>query len=134
MMAGAFVEEALELLDQLKEGLPILEKKPNEAESIDRLFRCLHTIYGCGAIFGFDDISSLAHEVENAYQSVRACKLDVTSALIDSTLRAADAIRQMVAAVSAGQAGLDVIAASARSEFSESASIAGDATPGSETP
>lgn len=98
-LIGAFVEEAGELLDQLQDSLLELEQCPEDPECVDRVFRCLHTIKGCAAMFGFDEISSFAHDIENAYQDVRAGRLAVTPSLVDTTLRAGDTIRTVISDV-----------------------------------
>ena len=61
-----------------------------------RVFRALHTIKGSGAMFGFDELASFTHELENAFDDVRTGALTVTSELVDVTLAALDQIRTML--------------------------------------
>lgn len=91
-----YKEEASELLVELEEALLELEKTPDDRQLVDRAFRAMHTIKGSGAMFGFDDISSFAHEVETAFDFVRSGKMTVDRTLIDLTLKARDQIKAML--------------------------------------
>lgn len=88
-----FREEALELLAELEEALIALEENPSLGEPIDRVFRALHTLKGSGAMTGFEQTSSLAHEVESIFELVRSGDLDVTDELISLTLSAHDLLK-----------------------------------------
>jgi len=91
-----YKEEAYELLTELEAALLELENSPDNAEPVGRVFRCMHTIKGSGAMFGFDDIADFTHEVETAYDMIRDGKIPVTKQLIDISLAACDQIRKMV--------------------------------------
>ena len=89
-------DEAYEILAELESSLLTLEKAPDDAETIDRVFRAMHTIKGSGAMFGFDDIATFTHEVETVFDMVRRRELAVTAELIDLTLKARDRIKAML--------------------------------------
>ncbi len=91
-----FREEAYELLNSLEESLLELETNPENPEEISAVFRAMHTIKGSAAMFGFDEISSFAHSVENILDEVRNGSLPVTSELINLTLKARDQIRSLL--------------------------------------
>lgn len=88
-----FKEEALELLAELEEALIALEENPSLGEPIDRVFRALHTLKGSGAVTGFEQTSTLAHEVESIFELVRTGDLEVSSELINLTLSAHDLLK-----------------------------------------
>jgi len=92
----AFIEESKELLFELETSLLELEERPEDADLIGRVFRALHTIKGSGAMFGFDDVSSFAHDVENLLDFVREGKVPVTKELINIVLASKDQIREML--------------------------------------
>ena len=92
----AYKEEASELLLELEEGLIDLEESPEDRGAVDRVFRCMHTLKGSGAMFGFTEIAEFTHEIETAYDLVREGKLGITRELVDYTLTAKDLIREMV--------------------------------------
>ncbi len=89
-------DEAYEILAELESSLLTLEKAPDDAETVDRVFRAMHTIKGSGAMFGFDDIASFTHEVETVFDMVRRGELAVTGELIDLTLKARDRVKAML--------------------------------------
>jgi two-component system chemotaxis sensor kinase CheA len=92
----AFREEAAELLTELEGSLLELEKAPEDMNIVGRIFRAMHTIKGSGAMFGFDDIVTLIHDVETVYDLIRNQKLPVTGPLIGLTLSVCDHVRQMI--------------------------------------
>ena len=92
----AYKEEASELLLELEEGLIDLEESPEDRGAVDRVFRCMHTLKGSGAMFGFTEIAEFTHEIETLYDLVREGKLRITRELVDYTLAAKDLIREMV--------------------------------------
>jgi two-component system chemotaxis sensor kinase CheA len=91
-----FKEETYELLTELENSLMELESEPTDIDLIGRVFRALHTIKGSGAMFGFDTVSSFAHEVENIFDLVREGNIKVTKELIGYTLQAKDFIREII--------------------------------------
>jgi two-component system, chemotaxis family, sensor kinase CheA len=92
----AFQEEAREILVELESALLALNETPGDKELIGRAFRALHTIKGSGAMFGFDDLASFSHNLENAFDEVRNGRLNVTPELINLSLAALDQIRVML--------------------------------------
>ena len=95
-LRAGFREEAAELLAQLESALLELEDSPDEAESIGRVFRTMHTIKGSGAMFGFERIATFTHDVETVFDRVRAGQLRVGPELISHTLEARDYIKSLL--------------------------------------
>jgi two-component system chemotaxis sensor kinase CheA len=95
-LIGVFKEEAHELLLELESSLLELEKKTDDKELIARVFRAMHTIKGSGSMFGFDEITEFAHNIETVFELVRNGDVKVTKELIDLTLSACDLIRSMI--------------------------------------
>ena len=89
-------EEAYELLSELEEALLYLEENKQDMETVSRVFRALHTIKGSGSMFGFDNIASFTHDIENFYELIRNGEREVTKELIDLTLEARDFINTML--------------------------------------
>lgn len=88
--AETFREEGQELLAELEEALIALEEDPTLGEPVDRVFRVLHTLKGSGAMSGFEQTATLAHEIESIFELVRSGMLTVSSELISLTLSAHD--------------------------------------------
>ena len=92
----SFREEAREILVELEAALLELNEHRGDLELVGRVFRALHTIKGSGAMFGFEDLATFTHNLENAFDEVRNGRLAVGSELVDLTLSALDQIRAML--------------------------------------
>ena len=92
-----FREEAREeLLPELESGLLELGKNPNDKDLINRVFRALHTLKGSGAMFGFETMSELAHEMETVFDIIRNGQRPVDHHLLELSLTAKDHLQLMV--------------------------------------
>jgi two-component system chemotaxis sensor kinase CheA len=91
-----FVEDALDLLNELDEGLMQLEENPQATAPLEQLFRTIHTIKGAANMFGFEAIGELSHQLETLFDLVRQGKLTVTDSLISITLQAFDKVRGLL--------------------------------------
>ncbi|MEJ1358916.1 MAG: chemotaxis protein CheA, partial [Candidatus Sedimenticola sp. (ex Thyasira tokunagai)] len=84
--AQVFVQECRDLLNDMEQALLVLESDPKNLEQINLLFRAMHTIKGSAGVFGFDDISSFAHQVESRLEGVRSGEKAVDSGLCGNLL------------------------------------------------
>jgi two-component system, chemotaxis family, sensor kinase CheA len=91
-----FVEDALDLLNELDEGLLQLEANPQATAPLEQVFRTMHTIKGGANMFGFENIGELAHHLETLYDLVRQGKIQVNDGLISITLHAFDKVRDLL--------------------------------------
>jgi two-component system, chemotaxis family, sensor kinase CheA len=91
-----FVEEALDLLNELEVVLLRLESDSENKEVIEHIFRIMHTLKGNSAMFGFNLIDQYTHQLETIYDFIRNGKMKITSALMDLTLASVDHIRNLL--------------------------------------
>jgi len=91
-----FLEEASDLINQLEQALLTLEQDTENPELVDSIFRIMHSLKGGGGMFGFDNISSYTHKLENMYDLVRQKKLKVSREMLDITFESADHITSML--------------------------------------
>jgi two-component system chemotaxis sensor kinase CheA len=94
-----FLEEATEHLAEIGQALLVLEKDPRDGESIDTVFRMMHSMKGMGASLGYDAVSVLAHRLEDrlgAWKKQGAIASPDGVALLFGGL---DALERMVAVV-----------------------------------
>ncbi len=97
-----FIFETSQLLEQLEEIMLDSEKANNlSTESINEIFRTMHTIKGSSAMMMYDNISSLAHAVEDMFYFIRENKNAVVpfSDVVDYVLRASDFIKNEIAKI-----------------------------------
>jgi len=91
-----FIQEAQELLQELEESLLELENDTENVDVVARIFRAMHTVKGSGAMFGFENIAHLVHDIETAYDMVRNGELKVTKDMLDYSLKSCDVIKEML--------------------------------------
>lgn len=93
---SAFREEAFELLSKLEDQFLELESQPLNGELINAAFRAIHTVKGSAAMFGFDNVSKFAHEMETTLDLCRDGTLSITKDFIGLALKGRDHLRQLM--------------------------------------
>lgn len=93
---GVFIEEAKEHIESLEENLVKLEKEPYNQDLIQAIFRSFHTIKGSSGSMGFQQMTELAHLLENLLDRVRRGEVSVSSSLIDLLLQGVDFLKRML--------------------------------------
>ncbi len=93
---GVFIEEAKEHIESLEENLVKLEKEPYNQDLIQAIFRSFHTIKGSSGSMGFQQMTELAHLLENLLDRVRRGEVSVSSSLIDLLLQGVDFSKRML--------------------------------------
>lgn len=91
-----FVAECFDYLDGAEAALLALEARPDDAESINVVFRAFHTIKGTSAFLGLDPIATLAHHAESFLCPIRDGLAAFSSECADLALGSADAMRALV--------------------------------------
>jgi len=83
-MLDVFIFETQQLLEALEETLLQCEKDKNlAAESIDEIFRVMHTIKGSAAMMSFDNLAKLAHALEDMFDNIRAGKTRMDTSIVE---------------------------------------------------
>ena len=70
-----FITESGEHIESAEAGLLELENKPEDKDTVNRIFRGFHTIKGMAGFLNLTDIGSLAHSAENILGLARDGKL-----------------------------------------------------------
>ncbi len=93
-----YFQECDELLASLEEGLLSLEAGEADSDTINAVFRAVHSVKGGAGAFGFDAMVSFAHVFETTLDAMRSGKLDPDPESVKLMLRAADVLADHVAA------------------------------------
>jgi two-component system, chemotaxis family, sensor kinase CheA len=112
----SFIEEALELLNQLETDLLQLEDNPGNGSIIDGIFRIMHNLKGNAGMFGFEKVQNLTHEFESLYDRIKTGKLKISSEIIGITLRGRDLLQAMLDNTYSGDEDI-LITATLQSQF-----------------
>ena len=94
-----FITEAQEHLDYLNKFMLELEGDPGNLEVITEIFRSAHTLKGMSATMGYDQLTELAHEMENLLEQLRVGDTSVEPHVIDTLFSCLDTIGAMVNAI-----------------------------------
>ncbi len=88
--------ESHEGLDRLDRELLVLEQGQGGSDSMNNIFRVIHTLKGTAGCLGLSHIEHTAHAGENLLSLLRDGKLVITPAMITSLLALSDALRGML--------------------------------------
>ena len=100
-MLQGFLEETKEHLATIEPDLLSLEEDPEDLDTMNRLFRSVHSIKGGAGFFGLEQLSKMAHVMENLMSQARNGKLILASSHIDGLLKGLDKLNTMVNDVTA---------------------------------
>jgi two-component system chemotaxis sensor kinase CheA len=106
-MLREFVNESVELLQDLEQGALTLESNPQDKSTIDSIFRAFHTFKGGAGLVHLPVLVSLAHELETLLDAVRAGKIEINQEIIDCVLIGSDALKVFCAEITNQLAGKD---------------------------
>ncbi|RRJ65376.1 chemotaxis protein CheA [Paenibacillus oralis] len=100
-----FIDESNDHLQSLNEKMLELESSPDDISIVQVIFRSAHTLKGMAATMGFEDLSSLTHQMENVLDLVRNEKLKMQEFIFDTLFRGLDALQSMVEDITQGGEG-----------------------------
>jgi two-component system, chemotaxis family, sensor kinase CheA len=129
-----FLIESYENLDRLDQDLVVLEKDPANRNTLDSIFRTIHTIKGTSGFLAFDQLEAVTHAGESLLSRLRDGVLPLTAEITTALLAMVDAVREMLASIEAsGKEGerndQDLISMLARLLEPQSASRPSDVPP-----
>jgi two-component system chemotaxis sensor kinase CheA len=88
-----FHGESQELLQNIEQGVLVLEENPADADTINSIFRAFHTLKGGAGLLHLDALRELAHDLESLLDAVRRSELSITSEIIDLILAGGDTLK-----------------------------------------
>lgn len=91
-----FLAEAGELVATLGEQLVELERRPNDPELLNAIFRGFHTVKGGAGFLQLGMLAELCHRAEEVFGALRAGKREVDARLMDVSLAALDQVQHML--------------------------------------
>ncbi len=97
-----FFQECEEQLAELESGLLAMQSGATDSETVNAVFRAVHSIKGGAGAFALDDLVRFAHVFETSLDEVRSGRLAAEPELIGALLRAADILADLVRAARDG--------------------------------
>jgi two-component system, chemotaxis family, sensor kinase CheA len=91
-----FFDECSEALQQIELGLTDIRDDAGSEDTINAVFRSVHSIKGGAGIFGFEDLVKFAHVFETVLDGMRSGNLVATPDIVDTLLAANDVLSDLV--------------------------------------
>ncbi len=97
-----FFDECAEGLQQIETGLSELREGMGSDDTVNAVFRAVHSVKGGAGIFGFEALVGFAHVFETVLDAVRRGDLEPSTEVIDTLLTASDVLSDLVQMSRAG--------------------------------
>ena len=91
-----FIDESNEHLQSLSDQLMILEKEPENSDTINEIFRAAHSLKGMAGTMGYKRMQNLTHDMEDVFSEVRNGNIKVDSRMVDVLFQCLDALESYV--------------------------------------
>ncbi|MEO9864961.1 MAG: chemotaxis protein CheA [Yoonia sp.] len=91
-----FFQECEDLSDALTDGLNDIADGTGDNETVNAVFRAVHSIKGSGGAFGLEDLVGFAHKFETVLDAVRSGTLTINEQLTDVLLRSGDVLIELI--------------------------------------
>jgi len=97
-LLNEFIAESREHLHNVENDFIQLETKIDapDPETLNRIFRAVHTIKGSAGFFGMTSLSELTHSMENVLSRLRESQLTLSADLMDTLLAGIDMLNSMI--------------------------------------
>jgi two-component system chemotaxis sensor kinase CheA len=98
-----FLMEAGEMLSDVDSKLMDLEKRPNDSNLLNEIFRGFHTIKGGAGFLNATELVTLCHLTENLFDKLRNRELTLSAELMDVIFAATAEVRRMFSSLQQSQ-------------------------------
>lgn len=92
-----FIDETKEHLQSLNEQLLIIEKEPENTDTINEIFRAAHSLKGMAGTMGYKRMQKLTHQMENVFSEIRNGAKKVDANIVDVLFQCLDALEEYLA-------------------------------------
>jgi two-component system chemotaxis sensor kinase CheA len=99
-----FFDECAEGMQQIEQGLSDMREGLGSDDTINAVFRAVHSVKGGAGIFGFEALVGFAHVFETTLDAIRRGDLPATTDAIDVLLASSDVLSDLVQISRAGDA------------------------------
>lgn len=89
-----FIDETAEHIQSLSDNIMALEQEPENADTINEIFRAAHSLKGMAGTMGFKRMQHLTHDMENVFQEIRNGNVKVNSDMIDILFECLSAVEE----------------------------------------
>ncbi len=97
-----FFQESEDLLEQLADGLEEMSGGESDPETVNAVFRAVHSIKGGAGAFALEAVVRFAHRFENALDEMRNGRLQASAQVMDVMMRSSDHLAVLLEAARDG--------------------------------
>ncbi|MBQ1203453.1 MAG: Hpt domain-containing protein, partial [Loktanella sp.] len=95
-MRDVFFEECEDLVAALTEGLGAMRDGQTDDETLNAVFRAVHSVKGAAGAFALDDLVEFAHTFETVLDAIRAHRLTLDDRILHVLQRAGDVLADLI--------------------------------------
>ena len=96
-----FCAESQDLLQDIEQGVLVLEERPNDGDTLATVFRAFHTFKGNASVMKLAALQRLAHELESLLDAARRGSLRLDRPAIDVILAGSDIFERFIVEMTA---------------------------------
>ena len=98
-----FFEEAREYVTSFESAVLALEREPRDEQAVHEMFRAAHSLKGCSATLGIDDVASFTHVLEGLLDHMREGHVAASADLIELLLASGDTLGALIESAREGR-------------------------------
>lgn len=95
-MRDVFFEECEDLIAALTEGLTAMRDGSTDNETVNAVFRAVHSVKGAAGAFALDDLVGFAHTFETVLDHVRSHRLTLDDRILHVLQRSGDVLADLI--------------------------------------
>ncbi|WP_245541155.1 chemotaxis protein CheA [Yoonia vestfoldensis] len=95
-MRDVFFEECEDLIAALTEGLTAMRDGRTDSETVNAVFRAVHSVKGAAGAFALDDLVGFAHTFETVLDHVRSQRLALDDRILHVLQRSGDVLADLI--------------------------------------
>ncbi len=95
-IVDSFILETNEIFEKLDNEILEIEKRPEDKELINSIFRAVHTVKGTSGFLSFEQMTVIAHRFEDVLNKLRREELKFHPAMLDVMLEAFDHMKSLL--------------------------------------
>jgi two-component system chemotaxis sensor kinase CheA len=99
----SFIVETKEILEKLDVDLVEMEKRPDDNELLNSVFRHFHTIKGTSSFLGLDKLTGVTHKGEDILNKLRKLEVSLNATIMDALLLAYDKMKALLISIEDNQ-------------------------------
>ena len=94
-----FIAESEEIIERVSKSLQRIESDTNNRESIEELYRDVHSLKGSAYLFSFNTMGDIGHKVESSLENVRNGTHQISKELVSQVYKCMDALESELRAI-----------------------------------